>query len=325
MSSKKQDYYVTKFNLCDRNHFWILKGIAILMALIATFCQIFFNVGYTAPIIHIAVAIFALCSGFGISESFLKKKGLVHYWENKLIKIWIPSVVVVVILNVINEGNVASWISRTPLGMKSPVLYLIFGGYAAFWLAFRAIEDKSARILALFGCALVGFVLLPETSGIKPHLFAIPVGVLLSQTGWKRAMMKAGWGVKILVLAGCLILAAVGGILASILRIPYLSTAIQSVFYLASAMSVLLITYYLQKIQIWGAFVPFGWISYAVYLIQDGVFKMFNGKSDPKMYAAMFAVIFAVSALITWLREVLISWNYKMRRKGRAHLKGSMN
>lgn len=65
-----------------------------------------------------------------------------------------------------------------------------------------------------------------------------------------------------------------------------------------------------------GCFVPFGWITYTLYLTYDGVFKLFIGKGSVQMYVVLFVVMFAVAGLLAWLRELLISWNNKMRRKG---------
>lgn len=324
MASKKQEYYVKKFNFCDRNHFWILKGIAILAALIAVFCQSFLRVGNSGPITQMAAAVFVLCSGFGVSESFLKKKGLVHYWENKLIKVWIPSVVIVLVLNIIEEGNIASWIANSPLGFKGNLLYVIFGGYAVFWLMFQLADNKSVRLIGLFVIAAAAFFLVPKTVGIQSYVLAFPVGVLLSQTGWKRAISKAGWGIRILALAICLILAVGCWLLADILVIPYVQMLIYSVSCISVAIALMLVTFYLQKIQIWGVFVPFGIISYGLYLTYNGVFAMFTGKGNIEMYAVLVIVVLAVATAVTVLRELLISWNYKMRRKGSAHLKGSM-
>ena len=324
MASKKQEYYVKRFNFCDRNHFLIVKGMAILAALIAVFCQFSFKIGNSGAITQMAAALFVLCSGFGVSESFLKKKGLVHYWENKLIKVWIPSVTVVLVLNIIEEGNIASWIATSPLGFKGNLLYVIFGGYAVFWMMFHLSDNKSIRLLGLFTVAAVAFFLVPETMGIQSYVLAFPIGVLLSQTGWKRAISKARWGIRILVLAICLIITVGCWFLSAILVIPYVQMLIYSVSCISAAISLMLVTFYLQKIQIWGVFVPFGIISYGLYLTYNGVFTMFTDKGDIEMYVILFVVVLAVATAVTVLRELLISWNYKMRRKGSAHLKGSM-
>ena len=87
----------------------------------------------------------------------------------------------------------------------------------------------------------------------------------------------------------------------------------------------MLVTYYLQDIPVWGVFVPVGMASYGIYLSYDVIFRMFAGKSGPKMYAVLFVVIAVVAGAFTWLRILLIDWNYKMRRKNRTHLKGSMS
>lgn len=316
--------YITKFDLCARAHFDIIKGISILVSLIALFCESFLNVPYGKPVVSIAAAVFVLCSGFGVAESYRRKGSLIHYWENKMIKVWLPSVVIVVGLTAALEKNMVSWISQSPVGLKGSWLHLIFGEYAAFWLVFRMVQNRNARLTCLFLCSAAAFALLPETLDIKPHVFAFPAGVLLSQIGWKYKVMKAGWGKKILLLALCLAAAAVGGIIAAMVKLPYAGTLAWSVCTLAAALSLLLVTYYLQKIPVFGVFAPFGMISYAIYLTYDKVFALFAGQKDWQMYVALVAVVFVVAAVVAWLRQQLINWNQKMRRKGKAHLKGSM-
>lgn len=324
MSSGKNKFIIKEFSLCDREHFLILKGISILVILIALFCESFLNIPHGKPVVSIAAAVFVLCSGFGVAESFRRKGSLIHYWENKMIKVWIPSVVIVVGLTAALEKNMVSWISQSPVGLKGSWLHLIFGEYAAFWLVFRMVKNRNARLICLFLCSAAAFALLPETLDIKPHVFAFPVGVLLSQIGWKYKVMKAGWGKKILLLALCLAAAAVGGIIAALVKIPYAGTLAWSVCTLAAALSLLLVTYYLQKIPVLGVFAPFGMISYAIYLTYDRVFALFAGQKDWRMYVALVAVVFVVAAVVAWLRQQFINWNQKMRRKNRAHLKGSM-
>ncbi len=316
--------YITKFDLCDRAHFDIIKGISILVILIALFCESFLNIPYGGIMIHMAAAVFVLCSGFGVSESFRRKGSLIHYWENKMIKVWIPSAAVVVGLTAIIDKNMVSWISQSPLGLKGNWLYLIFGEYAAFWLVFRTVKNRNARLACLFLCSAAAFVLIPETMDIKAHLFAFPAGVLISQMGWKHKVMGAGWGSRLLLLAGCLAAAAGGWILASIISLPYAGTLLWAVCYMAAGMSLFLVTYYLQKIPVLGVFAPFGMVSYAIYLTYDRVFMMFAKQQDWRMYLALFAVVFAVAALAAWLRQLLINWNLKMRRRNRTPLKGSI-
>ena len=324
MSSTKKINYIKEFNLCDRNHFQIVKGMVMLVALIAVFLEYFLKLGSSTPVTRLAMSLFAFCSGFGVSESFLKKKGLVHYWENKLVKVWIPSVVVVFAFNFLQTKDYASWIAQSPLGLKGNFLYLIFGGYVLFWLIFKYVENKNARVLCLLLAAAVAFAVIPEKMRINIHVFAFPVGVWASQSGWKRTIMRAGWGKKIRVLAICLAAAVGGWLLSGILNIPYVQDLILEACYLGASLSILLLTYYLQSIPVWGIFEPVGLVSYGMYLTYDIVFRMFSDKSGLKMYAMLFVAVAVASAALAWLRILLIDWNYKMRRKNRTRLKGSM-
>ena len=317
MSHKKQEYYVKKFSLCDRNHFLILKGIAALAAVIALFFRSYYDFNYASYIVHGAAAVFFFCSGFGVSESYRHKSGLSHYWENKMVKVWLPSAIMVIALNVVRKGNFASWIAHSPLGLMDNWLYLTFGCYGAFWVIFKLMDNKVARLISLFACSAVAFVLLPEDMAIKLHVFAFPVGVLLSQIGWKHSMMDAGWGKRIAVLGIAIVAGAAGALLASLIRLPYLRPFGWSVCFLSVAVSLVLATYYLKKVPVFGVFAPFGMISYGLYLLYDGVFDFFGSRQDWKMHMVMFCILLAGAVAISALRELLARRNRKMRRRER--------
>lgn len=324
MKSNSIFSYVSKFELCDRNHFFILKGIAILTALIAWFSGAYLGFPYAQIIIKSVAALFVLCSGFGVSESYSKKRGLFHYWENKIIKVWLPSMVLLIALALIEGKHFISWIPKYPLALKGNLMYVIFGEYLVFWCVFKFIPNKTAQILSLFGCSVIAFIFLPETISIKAHVFCFPVGVLFSQMGWKRKIRVYAWKGKVLLLLSCFAVGAAAWFAANWVTIPYLNTLIWSVFFMAAAASLCFLVWILKKIPVFGIFVPAGMASYMLFLLYDSVFRLVKNNDNWRSLILVVVVLFAAAGLLTWLRDLLVIWNKNMRRRGKTQLKGSM-
>lgn len=67
----------------------IFKGVAILMIVMGHVGQLVpFSRPFT-PLGAIGVALFLLCSGFGIEKSF-QKSGRKDYWKKRIINVWLP-------------------------------------------------------------------------------------------------------------------------------------------------------------------------------------------------------------------------------------------
>ena len=324
MKSKPIYSYVRKFEFGDRDHFSVAKGIAVLVALVAWFFLKAFGVSHMRLIIQSAVAMFALCSGFGLSESYMKKRGLFHYWENKVMKIWLPSLIVLVLISLIKGQHALFWIQTYYVALKGNPMYVIFAGYIVFWAVFKFIPNKTARILTLFGASVIAFIFVPETFSAKVHIFCLPVGVLISQMGWKRKIRTFGAKGKILLFVSCLALAAAGWFAQSIVTVPYLDTLVSGVFYMAAATAVLVFVWLLQKLPGLGIFGPVGVASYMLYLLYDNVFELLKPDSDWRVFVLVVVILFVAAGVLTWLRELLIRWNKNLRRKGKTQLKGSM-
>ena len=324
MKSKPIYSYVRKFEFGDRDHFSVAKGIAILAALIAWFCGTYLSVPNMPLVTKSATALFILCSAFGLSESYLKKRGLFHYWENKVVKVWLPSLIVLILVSLIKGQHALSWIQTYYVALKGNLMYVIFAGYIVFWAAFKFIPNRIARILTLFGASLIAFVFVPESFSAKAQIFCLPVGVLISQMGWKRKIRTFGAKGKILLLISCLVVAAVGWFAMKWVTVPYLSTLVSSVFYMAAAAAVLVFVWLLQKLPGLGIFGPVGTASYMLYLLYDSVFELLKPGSNWRVFVLVVVILFVAAGVLTWLRELLIRWNKNLRRKGKTQLKGSM-
>lgn len=319
----RNQHTIREYDMCSKDHFLAVKGISILAALIAAFCQDYLGFGRAVMIVYIASSVFVLCSGFGVAESYRRKGTLIHFWENKMLKLWIPSVLMLLAMNLLIKKNYTSWIAQSPLGLKGDLLYVIMGGYAVFWMAFRALENKKARIIVIFAVAAAAFVLIPKSISIRYQILAFPVGVLLSQINWKKKVMRSNWWVKLLMLAGGIVTAAGCWFLATKLQIPLVQPLMWSASFIAIALSLIMATYYLNKLPM-GVFAPFGMIAYGIYLTYEDVFRIFAGKKDWRIYIVMFAAIFGAAVAITWVRFLILRGNQKLRKRNKTRLKGKI-
>lgn len=324
MASKIDTFYVKDYGLCDKDHMNVVKGISILAALTALIANTYYQVANMKYIINTAMAVFAFCSGYGVSESCNRKRGLVHYWENKMIKIWLPSLVVLVVNSLVERGNALSWIANSPLGLSGKMLYLIFGGYAAFWIMFHMSEKRSARLIGIFVIAAAALFLIPQRWSIRYAVLAIPAGVSVSQLGLKYKIRTFKWSSKLLSVLVCAIVAAGAGIAAFIIQVNYISAALWNVAYLAVTLLLLLLTWIGSNIPVLGIFAPFGIASYGFYLMYESILGLLNGDFTGKKMFIVLVLLCVTAGVFTVLRELLIVWNRNMRRRGKTHLKGSM-
>lgn len=321
MSNKS--LYISNFRLCDWDHFLIVKGIAILMVVIAEFLDHFYGITNLEFLGELASAVFLICSGYGLSESYRAKNGMPHYWENKVIKLWIPSLVVLVALSFLQGGNGVSWIGQYPTALYGWFMYILFGEYAAFWLVFRLIESRRIRVLGLFMLSLVAFFFLQDVRMIR-LVFCFPVGVWFSQYRLKYTIREFGWGKKLILTVALIVVAVPCWMFMNQISQPQLQSAVKALAYITTAGTIILGTYFIRVIRIWGIFAPCGMMSYALYLLDSSVFKMIGLESQWRYMLMAVVVLLVVSAVYSWLVDMFVSWNKYNRRKKQTHLKGSM-
>lgn len=324
MSSKIEISYVREYELCDRNHLNAVKGISVIAALIAYVAMSFFGVPNMGHIIGTATAVFAMCSGYGLSESYIKKRGLFHYWENKVIKVWLPSLVVLVLTSILDGDHVLKWVTDSPIGLSGNTLYLIVGGYVFFWLAVQMTDKRAARVSLLFVIAIVAFFLIPDSVSIRKAVLAMPVGVLFSQCGWKYKIRKFSWKGETLLFLACGVIAVGAWFLAGAVTLSHLEDAIWMLFYLSAAAALIFGTWLFRDIPIFGLFVPFGMASYGFYLTYKSVVTLLEGRLNWRTGAIVAILLCVVAAVFTIAREFLIAWNRRQRSHKKTHLKGSM-
>ena len=323
MAKKIEINYIKKFRLCDENHFLIMKGIAIILVLLAYVSAVYFGVEGLAPLANVGSIIFLFCSGYGLSESFSWKNGMPHYWENKIVKLWIPSVVSLVLYSLFTGGTGIEWIGQMPLGLSGWFLNMLFVYYLLFWLVFQYIEGKAYPVAILFAASAIAFISL-EQQTYAEVLLAFPLGVTVSQYGLKRTLREYTAKGRVLLCA-LLLAVAVGGYLAAgccsagmLCNLCWLVSK--------TAMALLLIygVFCLQKLPVFGLFGLLGGISYALYLLMAIVFGLICQPNDWESVGIGLAVLVVAASVYTWLCNMLHNWNKRVRRKKNPPLKGNM-
>ena len=323
MARKQQKIeYVTKFDLCDRAHFDIIKGISVTLWLASLICVNYLDMAWTKPFGNISLALCLLCSGYGVSQSFIRKGGLVHYWENKMIKIWLPSVVTVILFSYIIYGDAVVWIEKNPLAFAGKQLYIFFAEYLIFWAIYTYISSEYGGLICLFATSAIAFAVVQDKA-YAPYFFCFPVGVLFSQLSL-RSKARSLTVPKRLLLCGTLLVLAVAGIFLQRFCTGYIANAIGAVLYTSAAALIIFGSYYLKIIPIFGIFVPAGNIAYCLYLIAPYMLYLLrNWMTGYKILAVVF-VIAVIAAVLSWLRELLIMYNRKLRQSKNTRLKGMM-
>ena len=324
MKSKPRFEYIKEFHLCDKEHFLILKGIAILLVVLAHFCEQYLGNSRLMPLQGVAAAVFLLCSGYGVSESFKNKKGLTHYWENKAIKVWLPSLVVTVLFSLLNAGNVVGWVEQNPLALHGWFLYLVFGEYVAFWLAFYFLENKTARIMTLFAASAIGFLFVGSQL-VAIQMFSFPVGVLFSQMDTKYSIREMKIGGRGILLVAMGVASAGAYILRGIVLQPVLQKIFWVAFSLSAAAFLCLGVYFARKIGVFGIFAPVGMISYALYLLHEQVLTLLEGRLEWRIAVAVFVGLFLIAAAFSWLCWMMLWYSKRLRRSKNIKLKGSIH
>ena len=159
-------------NFLSRQHFDILKGIAIMAVLI---CHIggYSGITWFTPLGGIGVAIFLFCSGYGLSCSY-EKTGLKNYWKKKVIGVYSTYFLIEVVTAIVFARNIKTIV--LDLLLIKPVyrygwyMPYLFGCYFIFWLVFKFIKQEKWKLFVLITLAVLSFFFLILCEENKPFL-----------------------------------------------------------------------------------------------------------------------------------------------------------
>jgi hypothetical protein len=162
----------------DKNHTDILKGIAIILVLISHLGGVY-GTRYLTPLGGIGVAIFLITSGYGLSKSF-QIKGLIGYWKNKFIKVFLTYYLVrlgyiFLTLDITFKELLLDFLFIKPLHPFGWYMNYLFIMYVLFYVVQRIRVTQKIRNFTYLFIALVLFLIMPEIKAEQSLSFFIGV------------------------------------------------------------------------------------------------------------------------------------------------------
>lgn len=200
-----------KYQWMDRNYTTSIKGVSILTVVWAHSGAMLY-VGGIQFIAGIGVALFLMCSGYGLEISN-EKNGLAGFWKKRLLGVCLPFWVVELIgLFATGTFSIKSYLLDFCF-LKPATGYGWFMGYIVicyliFYAVKKLVKDSRTQTLVLFGVFAIWFVLEsvffanPDMPFLRARqMLSFPAGVLLAVNKDKieRTLTKAK---SILILMG---------------------------------------------------------------------------------------------------------------------------
>lgn len=269
-----------KYQWMDRNYTTAIKGFSILTVVWAhSGARI--SVGGIQFIAGIGVALFLMCSGYGLEISH-EKNGLVGFWKKRLLGVCLPFWAVELIGLLATETfSIKSYLLDFCF-LKPATGYGWFMGYIVicyliFYAVNRWIKDGRMQMAALLGVFAIWFVLEsvyfanPNMPFLRARqMLSFPAGVLLAVNKDKieRTLTKAK---NILILTGggtvCLLFMAITQ-LNVVKTLPYLaSNAMTLLTCLPMAIGIIVFGKSFDMIFENKMLATTGMISYEIYLV----------------------------------------------------------
>ena len=281
-------------NLLSVNISNILRGIAILLVILQHISG-HLGTNIFTPMGGTGVAIFLFLSGFGLNESF-KKKGFTDFWKNRIIKVFIPYIILITILTVIyNRGGVKNYLYDI-LGIKTSYWYIAFllKQYILFYICTKFFCKVKLYIFVL--CSIIFLFTFPNIEAEQS--FSFLTGVLISEyyQDIKRMVEKRYLVVSIIFfIIGTIFLGIKQLHFIRLYEGHYIYSIIQLFIKLPYALFFISIVHYLN-ILMNSRFLKFcGKISYELYLVHMIFLQYINGN----IYTAFLVII--VSYIISYL------------------------
>lgn len=179
-----------KYQWMDRNYTTAIKGFSILTVVWAhSGAQL--SVGGIQFIAGIGVALFLMCSGYGLEVSY-EKNGLKGFWKKRLLGVCLPFWVV----ELVGLFATGTFTIKTYLldfcFLKAATGYGWFMGYIVicyliFYAVKRLIKDRKMQMVVLFGAFGIWFVVdsvlfaNPDMPFLRARqMLSFPAGVLLA-------------------------------------------------------------------------------------------------------------------------------------------------
>ena len=308
-----------KMNFMDKKFTNNLKGLAIVTIVWAHVGGVL-NVQFIQFIAGIGVCIFLICSGYGMQESYKKKK-FDNFWKKRITKIYLPFCLVELIgMIVFYEFDIKKYLLDISFIQKITayswymsyiiVCYIMFYIWKKISLKFNISENKSIIILLILFASWFIIESLFLVNPLMPFLkarqmLAFPFGVILSQKRdivdniLKNKIKKYMW-IVILGLFTCGLLFMGITQLSFIKKLNYLTQNILSLFTIFPiTIAILAILFYNNRVIDNKFLNVLGKYSYEIYLVHSFTLKLIT---TDQISLVLFLII---TIIATYLLHVL--------------------
>lgn len=278
----------------------IFKGVAIMMIVMGHVGQLVqFSRPFT-PLGAIGVALFLLCSGFGIEKSF-KKSGRKDYWKKRIVNVWLPYALIELLCvwhhpEVGVTGVIADLLLIRPWHPFGWYMQFLFIWYILYYLTSFASRKIQAGVFLMASVVMIVF----WTSLRAQNSLSFLIGILFARNeklffrcmNWKTLLVATLMSVGIFMVRE------------HVLRIEgFQDTIGWSLFSLVYYMTlsafffILLMMVCQPKYERWMRGMSLiGLVSYEVYLVHGYTYEYLKN-SDFLRVAVFFMTTFALSHL----------------------------
>lgn len=252
----------------SKKHTEIAKGIAIFIVVISHVGN-FSGARYFTFLGGVGVALFLICSGFGLYKSY-EKKGLNDFFRKRLSKVIIPYWCAVLIFYIIHPSEFSALrLIQNLLLIKVNCYYwfiqLIIILYIVFYLVYRFIPQNK-RELCLGVLSVIFFVAVRQDLWAS-QAFSFVIGIFFAKYYKKNRVNRKFFSIGILNL-----MIGVASLLfkqTTLIRNGHqlVFSLNQVILYITLAMSIIYLSYFLRKMDVVSCFSVLGRVSYEVYLV----------------------------------------------------------
>lgn len=297
--------YKYEVNFFDKHHTNYLKGFSILTVLWAHLGSAY-GINGIQWVAGIGVAIFLICSGYGLRESY-KKSGLKNFWRKRIITVVIPYWVIYLIGAFFTSKNYNFELVKNILLFERANWYVryIIIIYLIYWVIMKIvqrfkIENKNLYIIILIVCLLsftiesLFFAQASAPSLKARQVVSFPLGLLMSDYYEKFYRMNTKKRVnKYFLILGCLsLLVFVFSQVNFVKNFPYLiSNSISLVTVLPMSVVVIWLSLSFKKLFFNYTFDLLGKISYEIFLVQYMSRNIVQSNNPWTLYLCLFATI----------------------------------
>ena len=295
-----------KYQWMDRNYTTAIKGFSILTVVWAH-SGARLSVGGIQFIAGIGVALFLMCSGYGLEVSY-EKNGLRSFWKKRLLGVCLPFWVVELV-GLFATGTLTIKTYLLDFCFLKPATgygwfmdYIVIC-YLIFYAVKKLVKDSRTQTLVLFGAFTIWFVLEsvffanPDMPFLRARqMLSFPAGVLLAlnKDKMKRTLTKAK---NILILTGggtvCLLFMAVTQ-LNVVKSLPYLvSNAMALLTCLPMAIAIMAFGKSFSGLFENKMLAMTGMISYEIYLVHAFTLGIVKPSIISVFLFVVFTYIFA--------------------------------